>query len=609
MDSEEETKQYTELTPVMLETSQGFRTEVKIPYISQSPEYTSAQNLEAYSCTNVNDADQTYDAEETNYSNRQDDDGDYDENIVYKGLVALYRGLPKEMFVNRILLNEASCESKLGEMRSSLFEHLKGTDDFPYGLQCMLKRRVCIRNGDSVAIKLAYDIHTLMSVIEGAEYTDMRELLSSGSGRSQRSQSTPSQANETIVQSDLEVKMLSDAVTTLKAELLHMKQTQTALETARSKEFQSMKSTMLGLKSDLTTLTNSVKSGLNVISLSVSRIESEKCMGVTHLKSELKTMKIQTKCMQDDIDALQSQISSSRATRTHRRRSNGRASGGKSVDDPRQGSPDLSNRHSVGVCGGAVDETVREQGEINHSATVNSNNELTDDASDVYCSQTEDPPGEGMAFSQFENNTVMAETSPDGSVGPTYTCVVENEPETIHRSDEVYSGRPINTRVTYSANRVCSEATNGSLSQHINGSQNVNKENDYGGFEKYVKKRAKRYYLGGFMPTVTREVITEYVTMRGPTVTWVSIWNSKRNPNNVVIRLNVTDNHLADMLEKRSFWPRGVTCRPWVDRIDRAPNRNRSAYYRGDSMRTTYGRSDIDSYNPFSPLRDHINLD
>ena len=192
------------------------------------------------------------------------------------------------MFVNRILLNEASCETKLGEMRSSLFEHLKDADDFPYGLQCKLKRQVCTRNGDSVAIKLAYDLHTLMSVIEGAEYTDMRELLGSGSGRSQRSQSTPSQANETIVQSDLEVKMLSDAVTTVKAELLRMKQTQTALETARSKELQSMKSTMLGLKSDLTTLTNSVKSGLNVISLSVSRIESEKCMVVTHLKSELK---------------------------------------------------------------------------------------------------------------------------------------------------------------------------------------------------------------------------------------------------------------------------------------------------------------------------------
>ena len=46
------------------------------------------------------------------------------------------------MFINRILLNEASCEVKLGEMSSSLFEHIKETEDFPYGLQCMLKRRV-----------------------------------------------------------------------------------------------------------------------------------------------------------------------------------------------------------------------------------------------------------------------------------------------------------------------------------------------------------------------------------------------------------------------------------------------------------------------------------
>ena len=69
-----------------------------------------------------------------------------------------------------------------------------------------------------------------------------------------------------------------------------------------------------------------------------------------------------------------------------------------------------------------------------------------------------------MAFSQFENNTVMAETYPDGSVGPTYTCVYENEPENIHRSDEVYSGRPFSTRVTYSASWDCSEVMNASLS-------------------------------------------------------------------------------------------------------------------------------------------------
>ena len=72
------------------------------------------------------------------------------------------------MFINRILLNDASCEVKLGEMRSSLFEHIKESEHFPYGLRCVLKRRVCTRNKDSVATKLAHDIHTLMAVLEGA---------------------------------------------------------------------------------------------------------------------------------------------------------------------------------------------------------------------------------------------------------------------------------------------------------------------------------------------------------------------------------------------------------------------------------------------------------
>ena len=72
------------------------------------------------------------------------------------------------MFINRILLNDASCEVKLGEMRSSLFEHIKESEHFPYELQCVLERRVCTRNSDSVATKLTLDIHTLMVVLAGA---------------------------------------------------------------------------------------------------------------------------------------------------------------------------------------------------------------------------------------------------------------------------------------------------------------------------------------------------------------------------------------------------------------------------------------------------------
>ena len=43
MNSEEETRTYTELTPVMLETSQGYRTEVKVPVTPRGIESTNGE--------------------------------------------------------------------------------------------------------------------------------------------------------------------------------------------------------------------------------------------------------------------------------------------------------------------------------------------------------------------------------------------------------------------------------------------------------------------------------------------------------------------------------------------------------------------------------------
>ena len=128
------------------------------------------------------------------------------------------------------------------EKRSALFEKLKEAVDFSYGLQCMLKRRVYTTSGDSVPVKLSHDIHTLMSVIEGAEYSEMRELLSSGSGRSQRSQpcSTSSTANDTINHYAPEIKVLTESINSMKADML--KQSHLAVETNRSKQIDTLKS-------------------------------------------------------------------------------------------------------------------------------------------------------------------------------------------------------------------------------------------------------------------------------------------------------------------------------------------------------------------------------
>ena len=49
-------------------------------------------------------------------------------------LQSFFRRLPKEMFVNRILKNEASCEVSLKSHRLKLVELIKECEDFPYGL-------------------------------------------------------------------------------------------------------------------------------------------------------------------------------------------------------------------------------------------------------------------------------------------------------------------------------------------------------------------------------------------------------------------------------------------------------------------------------------------
>lgn len=74
-------------------------------------------------------------------------------------------------------------------------------------------------------------------------------------------------------------------------------------------------------------------------------------------------------------------------------------------------------------------------------------------------------------------------------------------------------------------------------------------------FLQYVKKKPKRFYLGGFKPGVTPDLIRNFVSRRGPSVTWVRIWHSRRNPNSVVISLNIEDNSYAECITSPNFWP------------------------------------------------------
>lgn len=140
-------------------------------------------------------------------------------------------------------------------------------------------------------------------------------------------------------------------------------------------------------------------------------------------------------------------------------------------------------------------------------------------------------------------------------------------------------------------------------------------------FLQYVRRRTKRFYVGGFKPNITEAKLAKYVSDKGPTVTKVSIFRNKKF-RSTVVRVNVEDNHMADLLVNDPyFWPEGIQCRPWLsyngykNRHNEAPprqigqrdqkvNNGKSRYpshmrysnrYRNDQ----YNPAD---YNPYSTL-------
>ena len=117
-------------------------------------------------------------------------------------------------------------------------------------------------------------------------------------------------------------------------------------------------------------------------------------------------------------------------------------------------------------------------------------------------------------------------------------------------------------------------------------------ENDVDDFEQYVRKRTKRYFVSGFKPSITEAKISQYVTERGLKVTKVAVNRKTRNyAVNVIVQVNVEDDGNADaMVNDFYFWPRGVTCKPWLSSYElRQRWSNRQNRYQQNYRDQNYG--------------------
>ena len=118
----------------------------------------------------------------------------------------------------------------------------------------------------------------------------------------------------------------------------------------------------------------------------------------------------------------------------------------------------------------------------------------------------------------------------------------------------------------------------GDRGRNIPNDYNDNDNDNDDDFEMHIRRRSQRYYVGGFKPSITEAKLAHFVSSKGVPVTWVSI-RRYENQNRAVIRLNVDADKGHQLLE-RDFWPRGVTCRPWVtkNQLQKTGLSNRNSY-------------------------------
>ena len=166
-------------------------------------------------------------------------------------------------------------------------------------------------------------MHKLLVVIEGADYSELRDMISTGTIRGRqrgrltsftRSSSctgTPSSSNpfgtsekqptrggygnstvnlgEQTASDECKVhlKQLNSEVSDLKAEILLMKQRQIAIENSRSDQIKSLKTAVTSINSELNSMVDTLKANTSEINKTLNCMKSEHADNIETLKNKI----------------------------------------------------------------------------------------------------------------------------------------------------------------------------------------------------------------------------------------------------------------------------------------------------------------------------------
>ncbi|KAL4221221.1 hypothetical protein ACF0H5_019485 [Mactra antiquata] len=458
----------------------------------------------------------------------------------YSKLVSIFRDLPTEMFVTRILKEYSNCESNLNRTRYNLFDRLRENDDYPFDQQSDLKRRVASKKGEPVTVKLAHDVHTLLCVLEGDEYSLIRDILSTRSRqthsvstlnfeiktpvRSMRQNTSICMSNDSPMQatpmsstrpvSDKtnscicinEIKLLKDTMSSLQSEIVMLKQSNIATEKLRSKQITEIKNTLSAVKDDIILCRDRILNDIttmNNTSPALNRTYSEK----------LNTLS-------EKVHDLESFIDTNSVVAIHKIPLPDNI-GQKNIDD---GS--------------------------NQDGNVSTDQPVTQHYTDIeHCEHQIETADIGIQYNLLT------------PVGNHYAL---NRP-TVIQKDRHKNTHPDRLSYNYDHNIEIHTSDPNEIPVRIS-SRAINNDTEDEEFTTYVKRKTKRFFVNGFKRTITEDKIRKYVSRRGPKVSTIRIFPKKRAEDEVIIRLNVEPDSNCDKLLSDSFWPTDVYCTEWLSR-------------------------------------------
>lgn len=483
----------------------------------------------------------------------------------------MYRDLPKDLFITSIIQDYAFSEQDLDATRSLFFESLKSHEDFPFHVDSDLKKRVLTRRCDPITVKLAHDIHSLLSVMEGEDYCILKDMISSSKRRTMSQTPSasvePNSCSQGSTRSNChcqnDVSLLKDTVSSLQAEILLLKQSVNATNFLRSEQVEHITNTMQGLKEDVRRYAADVSD--------LSQPLSSSALRELHIlvESLISTLDHRVSSIEKFLDSTNIHVVSVADTVKER------------LGSTADGNPNSLNQAQC---------VYDNEGPIMFGNTLMPiKNTICNNVTDVHEIERFLQGSCSVDKHQDLQSLEITETLKEPSYVPQNpACGVSNTAG--------YTSIPV---------RITTRTTGSQTDDYM----------DFPVLNGRSRMRSKRFYVGGFDTTVTADDIASLVSRKGPKVTMVRIFPSRRQSDRVIIRLNVEADDNAELVTKRRFWPKGIVCRPWLSRAalqkrhgDHPPlehqeyNRTQRGQYVKQSSNGYYDFTGIETYNRYDTL-------